>query len=120
MGGISEKWLELPYLLQQKNTDARCFRKNGINHYGNKNSINVDFEDGCIRKYTVTSASIHESQMLPALLDPTNDSDFARGDSLYSVFHFSEFLKSAGFHSRFHGKGRPIAPYLMRPRQEIA
>ena len=49
--------------------------------------------------------SIDDSQMLPAMLDPTNDSDFVWGDSAYLDLHFDEFLKAAGFQSRIHEKG---------------
>jgi len=48
--------------------------------------------------------------MLQGLLDPTNDSDFVWGDSAYSGFHFDEFLKAAGFHSRIHEKGTRNCP----------
>lgn len=74
--GIPEKRLELPNRLQQRDTDARWVKKHGINHYGYKNSISIDVEHGFIRRYIVTSATIHDSQMLRVLLDPINDSDF--------------------------------------------
>jgi len=96
-GAIPEKWLELPNRLQLRDTEVRWVKKNGINHYGYKNSVSISAEHGFIRRYTVTSASIHDSKILPALLDPTNDSDFVWGDSAYSGFYFDEFLKAAGF-----------------------
>jgi len=55
---------------KQRNTQ----KKNGINHFGFKKSISVGVEHGLIRMYIVTSANVHDSQMLPAPLDPTNDS----------------------------------------------
>ena len=48
------------------------FKKNGVNHYGYKNNICIDVEHGFIRRYAVTAANIHDSQILPMLLDPEN------------------------------------------------
>jgi transposase, IS5 family len=59
--------------LQQKDADARLVQKNGLNHYGYKNSISADAEHGFLRKYAVTPGNTHDSQMLPTLLGPTND-----------------------------------------------
>jgi hypothetical protein len=78
--------------LQQKDTDARWTKKSGINHYGYKNSISVDVEHGFIRRYIVTSASVQDSQMLPALLDPTNDSNPLWGDSAFAGLICRAFL----------------------------
>jgi hypothetical protein len=77
--------------LQQKDTDARWTKKNGVNHYGYINSISVDVEHGFIRRYIVTSASDHDSQMLPALLDPTNDSNSLLGDSAFAGLIYRAF-----------------------------
>lgn len=56
--------------------DARCLKKNGINHHGYKNSIFIDAKHGLIRHLVVTPANIHDSQMLPMLLDPNNQDDY--------------------------------------------
>jgi IS5 family transposase len=104
-GGIPEEWLEQPKRLQQKDTDARWTKKNGINHYGYKNSISVDVEHGFIRRYIVTTASVHDSQMLPALLDPTNDSNSLWGDSAFAGLIYRAFLETAGYQSHIHEKG---------------
>ena len=81
-----------PKRLQQKNNDARWSKKSGINHYGYKNSISVDVEHGFIRRYIVTSASVHDSQMLPALLDPSIDSNSLWGDSAFAGLIYRAFL----------------------------
>ena len=59
-------------------------KKNDINHYGYKNSICIDAEHGFIRRFVVTPANIHDSQMLPMLLDPQNYDDYVWADSAYS------------------------------------
>ena len=73
-GRLPEGWDENPDRLQQKDLDARWTKKNGISYYGYKNSICIDVDHGFIRRYAVTPANIHDSQMLPRLLDPENES----------------------------------------------
>ena len=88
--------------MQQRYTDARWSKKNGINHYGYKNNISVDLEHGFIRRYIVTSASVHNSQMPPALLDPTNDSNSLWGDPAFAGLIYRAFLEIAGNQSHIH------------------
>ena len=71
-GRLPNDWDQNPNRLQQKNLDARWVKKNGVNHYGYKNSICIDVDHGFIRCYSVTPSNILDSQMLPRLLDPEN------------------------------------------------
>ena len=77
-----------PNRLQQRDLDARGVNKNGINHYAYKNSICIDAEHGFIRRFVVTPANIHDSQMLPRLLDPDNQDIYVWADSAYSGHYF--------------------------------
>lgn len=85
-------------------------KKNDVSYYGYKNSINIDREHGFIRRYDVTPANIHDSQMLPALIDPTNEENFFFADSGYAGNLFEEFLSAAGFESFIHEKGQKNNP----------
>ncbi len=67
-GRLPEDWDEKADRLQQKDLDARRVKKIRISHYGYKNSIWVDLDQGLIRRYADTPANIHHSQMLPRLL----------------------------------------------------
>ncbi len=98
-------WNESPKRLQQKDLDARWVKKNDINHYGYKNSICIDAEHGFIRRFVVTPANIHDSQMLPMLLDPENQDDYVWADSAYSGERFKDLLSLTGFENRIHEKG---------------
>ena len=60
-GGLLDGWEENSNRLQQKDLGASSMKKNGINHYGCKNSICIDAEHGFIRRFAVTSASVHDS-----------------------------------------------------------
>ena len=54
VGRLPEGWDENPDRLRQKDLDARWVKKNGVNHYGYKNSICIDVDHGFIRRYAVT------------------------------------------------------------------
>jgi hypothetical protein len=55
--------------------------KNGISHYGFKNSVCIDVDHDSSRRYAVTPANIHDSQMPPRLLDPDNEHDYVFGQT---------------------------------------
>ena len=84
---------------------ALWVEKNDINHYGYKNSICIDAEHGFIRRFVVTPANIHDSQMLPMLLDQENQDDYVWADSAYSGELFKDLLSLDGFENRIHEKG---------------
>ena len=62
-------------------------------------------EHGFIRRYAVTPANIHDSQMLPMLLDPENTDDYVWADSAYAGKCFEDLLSLGGFESCIHEKG---------------
>ena len=104
-GRLPEGWDKNPDRLRQKDLDARWVKKNDISYYGYKNSICIDVDHGFIRRYAVTPANIHDSQMLPRLLDPENEHDFVWADSAYSGECFADLLSLGGFESLIHEKG---------------
>jgi len=55
-------------------------QRNGLNHNGYKNSLCIDAEHGFIRRYAVTPANIHDSQMLTRLLDSEYEHDYVWAD----------------------------------------
>jgi len=109
-GRLPEGWDKNPDRLRQKDLDARWVKKNGVNHYGYKNSICIDVDQGFIRRYAVTSANVHDSQMLPSLLDPENEHDDVWADSAYSGERFEKLLSLGGFESLIHKKGARDKP----------
>lgn len=104
-GRLPDGWDNNPDRLQQKDLDARWVKKNGVSHYGYKNSICIDVDHGFIRRYIVTPANVHDSQMLPSLLDPENEHDFVWADSAYYGESFEQLLSLGGFESLIHEKG---------------
>ena len=58
-------------MLRQKDVDARWFKKNEEKYYGYKSHINADQTHKLIHAYKVTTASLHDSQVLEELFDHT-------------------------------------------------
>jgi IS5 family transposase len=90
---------------RQKDLDARWTKKGDKSVYGYKNHVNVDNAYKLVRKYVVTDASVHDSQMLNELLDCGNTSRAIWADSAYRSGAAEANLKAKGYHSRIHRKG---------------
>jgi len=102
-GQVPEDWTDTKR--RQKDTDARWTQKNGKNHYGYKNHIEVDVEHKLIREYEVTPASTHDSQVFEDLLDEANTSRDVWGDSAYGGQSHRELLSERGFRGHLQRKG---------------
>lgn len=74
-GTASDGWEERPERLWQKELDARWTKKYGDRYYSYNNVIKFDVEHLIIRCDEVVSANIHDSQLIPSLLDPENEGD---------------------------------------------
>jgi len=90
---------------RQKDVDARWTKKNGKNHYGYKNHINVDNKNKLIRSFDVTDASVHDSNVFEELLDPDNSSADVWADSAYRSQEKEDNLAELGYRSKVHRKG---------------
>ena len=67
--------------------------------------VSIDAIHGFIRRFAITPASIHDSQMLTQVLDPEHRDNFVWADSGYAGAQFEDLLDMAGFESRIHEKG---------------
>jgi IS5 family transposase len=99
-GEAPENWSEKK--AAHKDVDAEWTKKNNVSFYGYKNHANVDRQHKIIRRYTVTGASVHDSQELDNVLDPNNDSKDLWADSAYRSEDQEERLKEQGYTSRIH------------------
>jgi IS5 family transposase len=104
-GKTPDGWDDKPNMKRQKDEDARWTKKHGKSHYGYKNHINVDKAHKLIRRYAVTDASVHDSQMFDALLDEENGDRSIWADSAYRSEAREQQLSERGFNSRIHRKG---------------
>lgn len=69
--------------LARKDVDARWSRKNGQNFYGYKDHVKADAGSKLITAYEVTAATVHDSQMLGALLEPDEAGQPLYADKAY-------------------------------------
>jgi IS5 family transposase len=96
--------------VRQKDTDARWMTKNKERHFGYKDHVKVDADSKLITAYTVTDASIHDSQALIELIDEKDQVLYA--DSAYSGTPIADKLPQ-GIKNQIHEKG-----YRNRPLSE--
>lgn len=116
-GETPEGWVDKPAKFRQKDTDARWTRKHGKSHYGYKNHINVDRRHKLVRCYRVTDASVHDSQVIEAILDTDNTASDVWADSAYRSTEIEKMLKDKGLTSRVHRKGHRNKPLSKREKQ---
>jgi len=114
-GETPQEWKKEPDKLKQKDVDARWVKKNGVNHYGYKNHINVDKKHKLIRGFEVTAASVHDSEVFEDILDKKNRKR-VWADSAYRSKEKSKVLKRKGYENLVHYKANRSGP--LTPAQE--
>jgi len=102
-GEIPNDWSD--HKKRQKDNDARWTKKNGQNHYGYKNHIDIDVEHKLIREYEVTPASVHDSQVFESVLDEDNSSRDVWADSAYRSEEKLKALGKSRFREHLQRKG---------------
>ena len=120
-GQVPDDWQDKPHKLSQKDMDARWAKKNGTSHYGYKDHINRDAGHGFIRRYVVTDASVHDSQVLGQLLDADNDDDEIWADSAYLSIAIVAVLEMMGFESHINQRAyrnRPLSEQQIADNRE--
>ena len=73
-GEVPGGWKAKPHQRAQKDMDARWTKKHGKSHFGYKNHVSVDRRHKLVRRYEVTDAAVHDSQLFAGLLDEANTS----------------------------------------------
>lgn len=116
-GETPQDWVSKPAKRCQKDVDARWTKKHGKSHYGYKNHINVDRRHKLVRRYHVTDASVHDSQVIEAIVDANNTASDVWADSAYRSADIETMLKDKGLKSRIHRKGRRNKPLTRREEQ---
>ena len=92
-------------------------QKHGENRFGYKNHVNVDAKHKFVRKYTVTDAATHDSQVIDELLDAGNTNADVYGDSAYRSAAIKQRLEQQGYRDRIHRKGVRGKPLDERGRR---
>jgi len=105
-GHIPEDWKENPNKLHQKDVDAKWVTHNGKSYYGYKDHIKADEGTKLITGYKITSANIHDSEMLGELVTKRKDRDQKLyADSAYRSERIEEELRGKHIISMIHEKG---------------
>ncbi len=102
---------------RQKDVEARWTKKRGTSHYGYKNHVNVDNAHKLVRKYDVTAANVHDSQLLDDLLDEDNSSKALWADSAYRSEEQEQRLREKKYRSHIRRKGSRNKPLTIREQQ---
>lgn len=103
-GKVPEEW-EKPeniHKVRQKDPDARWTFKGGEKHFGYKDHVKADADSKLITNYVVTSASVHDSQPMPGMIDERDRVVYA--DSAYWGKTVADALP-AGVVSQIHERG---------------
>ncbi len=101
----------------QKDVEARWTKKHGKTHYGYKNHISIDGQNKVVRKYTVTSAEVHNSQVFEKLLDENNSNGSVWADSAYRSAEREAALQEANYRSYIHRKSTRKRPLNEREQE---
>ena len=105
-GAVPIEWGQSPHKLAQKDIDARWTKKNNESFYGYKDHANVDRGTKLITAWEVTSAQVHDSQVLEEVLQPTEVGGVnVYADSAYRSNAQEENLIASGHASHIHEKG---------------
>lgn len=108
-GSVPAQWNDKK--IAHKDVDARWTKKNNVSYFGFKNHANIDRKHKLIRRYSVTDASVHDSQELDNVLDNTLGKD-VWADSAYRSEAQEIRLSKAGFTSHVHERayrGKPLS-----------
>lgn len=115
-GSIPEDWNENK--LRQKDTDAKWVTHNGKNYFGYKNHVKADSKTKIITGYQVTTANIHDSEVMGELLDGKEDgSQPVYADSAYRSEAIEQICQRKNIESCIHEKGYRGRPLTKRQQQ---
>jgi len=117
-GKVPEDWKEKPRKLAQKDTDAKWSKKNNKNHFGYKNHVKTDNESKLITKYKVTSANVHDSQVLADLLDEKDKGGALYADSAYTGEEQEKIILKKGLQNKVHEKGYRNKPLTEQQKEK--
>ena len=111
-GEIPEQWKEEKneHKLPHKDTDARWTKKNNQNYYGYKNHVKADVGSKLIDNYTVTDASVHDSQALEPLLTEKDKGQALYADSAYTGEDQEISIGKVNMENQVHEKGYKNKP----------
>ncbi len=115
---IPEEWTKNPHKLAQKDTDARWTKKNNISYFGYKDHVMTDSKSKLITKYTVTTASVHDSQEIDNLLEINDKEEPFYADSAYKGETQDDVIAKNKFNNQVHEKGYRNSPLTEKQKSD--
>ena len=104
-GEGDDLWKDKPNKKKHKDIDARWTKKNGETFYGYKNHAKVDTKSKFINTYTITDASVHDSQALDDLLTEKDKAQDLHADSAYTGEEQEKTIAKYEMKNKVHEKG---------------
>ena len=104
-GEGDDLWKDKPNKKKHKDIDARWTKKNGETFYGYKNHAKVDTKSKFINTYTITDASVHDSQALDDLLTEKDKEQDLHADSAYTGEEQEKTIAKYEMKNKVHEKG---------------
>ena len=122
-GLVPEDWTkpENANKVAQKDLDARWTKKNDDDYYGYKDHVKVDAKSKLITEYTVTDASVHDSQEIGNLLDENDNGKTCHADSAYSGKPIADMLDDLEIINQINEKGysgKPLTKSQMKTNRK--
>jgi IS5 family transposase len=112
-----ELWNDKPNKKKHKDIDARWTKKNGENIYGYKNHAKVDTKSKFVNTYTVTDASVHDSQALDDLLTKKDKGQDLHADSAYTGKEQEKIIEKYEMENKVHEKGYRNKPLTEQQKE---
>ena len=113
-GEVPEEWTDNKR--RQKDTDATWTKKHNKHYYGYKNHIKIDAGSKLIDEFEVTTASVHDSQVMLELIDETDKGKPIWADSAYDSADIRKGLKKKKVGCRIQKKGSKNVTLSMRQK----
>lgn len=104
-GEANDLWNNKPNKKNLKDIDARWTKKNGETFYGYKNHAKVDAKSKFINSYTITDASVHDSQALDDLFTEKDKGQDLYADSTYTGEEQDKIIAKYKMKNKVHEKG---------------
>jgi transposase, IS5 family len=104
-GVIPKSWERNPHKLNQKDTDGKWVTQYGKSYYGYKNHIKADQHSKIITDYKVTSANVHDSEVIRELVTHKDRGQKVYADGAYRSAAIEQDLAKKGVKSMIHQKG---------------
>lgn len=104
-GEGDDLWNDQPHKKRHKDIDARWTKKNNETFYGYKNHAKVDTKSKFINTFSVTDASVHDSQALDNLLNGSDQGQELHADSAYTGEEQEKTIAKYKLKNKVHEKG---------------